>query len=77
VIGLNKARNRIKHRTNTLAGSSGSPCFDRYWNLIALHHYGDPGYVAKPAFNQAVPIRAIQARLGARGHAGLLGGESN
>ncbi len=77
VIGLNRARNRVKHRTNTLAGSSGSPCFDRYWNLIALHHYGDPGYVAKPAFNQAVPMSVIRARLESRGHGAVLGGDSN
>ena len=75
VIGLNGAANRVKHRTNTLAGSSGSPCFDRFWNLIALHHYGDPGYVTKPQFNQAVPVAAIRQRLTDRGHAGALGGD--
>jgi hypothetical protein len=74
VVGVNRTRTRLKHRTNTLAGSSGSPCFDRNWNLIALHHYGDPGWVSNPAFNQAVPIGAIKARLLRIGLGNCLGG---
>lgn len=37
IIGL-KSKNRVRYRTNTEGGSSGSPCFDADWNLIALHH---------------------------------------
>jgi Trypsin-like peptidase domain/MAP3K TRAFs-binding domain len=31
---------RVHYRTPTLGGSSGSPVFDKFWNLIALHHSG-------------------------------------
>ena len=62
IIGLNVRGTRVRYRTNTEAGSSGSPCFDQDWNLIALHHGGDPGW-AQPMFNQGIPIAAIVARL--------------
>jgi hypothetical protein len=66
IIGMNGNGTRLRYRTNTDSGSSGSPCFDFEWNLIALHHYGDPAY-NHPKFNQGIPIGAIQARLSARG----------
>ena len=56
-------------------GSSGSPCFDFGWGLVALHHYGDPAYGHPPAFNQGVPIGAIRGRLTARNKAAALGGD--
>jgi Trypsin-like peptidase domain len=42
VIGLNGNGTRVRYRTNTDKGSSGSPVFDQNWNLVALHHSGDP-----------------------------------
>lgn len=53
---------RVRYATNTEPGSSGSPCFDMQWNLVALHHYGDSLY-EHPRFNQGVPIWAIGKRL--------------
>lgn len=32
---------RLHYRTPTLEGSSGSPVFNKQWELIALHHSGD------------------------------------
>jgi hypothetical protein len=75
MIGTNPAATRVKHRTNTQAGSSGSPCFDRNWNLIALHHYGDAKYGHAPLFNQGIPIAAIRKRVEAQGLGGTLGGD--
>ena len=75
MIGPNASSTRVRHRTNTEAGSSGSPTFDRNWNLIALHHYGDAKYQHKPRFNQGVPIAAIRKRIVEGGHADALGGE--
>jgi hypothetical protein len=66
VIGLNKNKSRVRYTTNTEGGSSGSPCFDLQWNLIALHHMGDPNYAREhmPEFNQGIPLAAILERLG-------------
>lgn len=62
ILGINASGTRVRYRTNTEPGSSGSPCFDQDWNLIALHHGGDPGR-PHPGFNQGIPITAIVARL--------------
>lgn len=62
---------RVRYRVNTLGGSSGSPCFDHHWRLLALHHYGGPvreGASDLSAWNQGVPIRTIARRLRERGH---------
>lgn len=48
---------RIRYRTNTKPGSSGSPCFDMAWNLLALHHSGHVSF--RPAWNEGIPISAI------------------
>jgi trypsin-like peptidase/effector-associated domain 1 (EAD1)-containing protein len=67
---------RVRYRTNTEPGSSGSPCFDADWTLIALHHSGDPKYQAfgrKPEYNEGIPIAAIRELLDARGMLAQLG----
>jgi V8-like Glu-specific endopeptidase len=72
VIGLNGNGTRIRYRTNTEPGSSGSPVFTMDWDIVALHHSGDPKW-ANPAFNQGVPIELIQQRLSAKGLGNALG----
>jgi Trypsin-like peptidase domain len=62
---------RLRYRTNTDAGSSGSPCFTMDFDLVALHQLGDPGR-PPPTFNQGIPIRYIRASIVARGHNALL-----
>lgn len=32
----------VWYATDTLGGSSGSPCFNRFWQVMALHHSGVP-----------------------------------
>ena len=72
IIGLNAAKTRIRYTTNTESGSSGSPCFNMDWQLVALHHYGDPAWhTAK--FNQGVPAELIRRKIVADGFAALLG----
>jgi hypothetical protein len=73
VIGENVNRTRIRYATNTEPGSSGSPCFDLEWNLIALHHYGDPAF-GHPKFNQGIPINLIHERLKRLGKDAVLNG---
>jgi Trypsin-like peptidase domain len=71
VIGTNANGTRIRYTTNTDPGSSGSPCFSMDWDLVALHHYGDPAWAA-PKFNQGVPIGMIRSRIVARGAGAFL-----
>jgi V8-like Glu-specific endopeptidase len=58
---------RVRYRTNTKHGSSGSPCFDLAWNLLALHHSGDQSF--KAIWNEGIPVRSIadSATLSATG----------
>lgn len=61
VSKLDNMNNRIQYFTNTREGSSGSPCFDARWNLVALHHAGCEGLTGK--FNEGIPIDKIFASL--------------
>lgn len=76
VIGVNANGTRVRYATNTEAGSSGAPVFDLDWNLVALHHLGDPAYDHPPAYNQGVPIDRIHARLVQSSKVGVLGAET-
>lgn len=72
-MGLDKSGYRFRYRTNTDNGSSGSPCFSMDWALVALHHFGDPGFRAiHPTFNQGVPAHLIRKDI-EETKAGLLG----
>ncbi len=65
LIGLNGNGTRVRYSTNTEPGSSGSPCFDVNWNLIALHHSGDADLdpLHQPTYNQGIPIGKIREHL--------------
>jgi hypothetical protein len=65
---------RVRHRTNTEEGSSGSPCFNQDWELVALHHSGDPNFARNPAYNEAIPFEAILKLLTKRGLAKAIEG---
>lgn len=72
IIEVKYEGRRVRYRTNTDEGSSGSPCFDANWNLAALHHMGDPAY--GPAhFNQGIPMPAIVQLLKDEGKDGEIG----
>lgn len=73
VISVSPQGTRVRYATNTEGGSSGSPCFDIDWNLIALHHYGDPLH-DRAQYNQGVPIHMIRGRLKRIGKDDALGG---
>lgn len=57
VIAKNPNLTRVRYRTNTLSGSSGSPVLSARWDLVALHHFGISG-----EYNQGIPTAAIAAR---------------
>lgn len=63
---------RLRYKTNTVAGSSGSPCFTMDWDIVALHHLGDPASKA-PGYNQGIPIGLVREKLVKRGHGALIG----
>ena len=60
ILALNGNQTRVTYRTNTIGGSSGSPCFNMDWQPVALHHSGDPAAPDFPATrNQGIPFGAI------------------
>jgi hypothetical protein len=65
VIGYSPNALRIRYRTNTLGGSSGSPVFNQNWELLALHHAGDPKYpeLDTGKYNEGIPIRTLVQHL--------------
>jgi V8-like Glu-specific endopeptidase len=70
---------RVHYVADTMEGSSGSPVFNRNWEIVALHHSGRPfppdGAAAvgkrlwkgKFRVNEGVPMRAILADFKKRG----------
>ena len=73
VTTLNGNGTRLRYKVDTDEGSSGSPVFDIHWNLVALHHSGDPDFSRDAAYNEGIPIGRIAALLRERGHAERLG----
>jgi V8-like Glu-specific endopeptidase len=71
VIGLNGNGTRVEYTTNTEPGSSGSPCFDQKWNLVALHHSGDPNWA--PTWNEGIPITLIHEHIQKGGFGSSIG----
>ncbi len=60
---ISSTNTRVRYKTNTEGGSSGSPVFDMMFTLCALHHYGDPSF-QHPAYNQGiVPLHLIRKKI--------------
>jgi hypothetical protein len=53
---------RLFHRTDTLPGSSGAPCFDNDWRLVAMHH------ARSLQLNEGIPVSRIRRWLEEIGH---------
>jgi hypothetical protein len=66
VIGMDSTGTRLRYKANTVSGSSGAPCFDANWELVAIHEGSQAG------FNQGLPISAIVRDLQSRGVADVL-----
>lgn len=48
---------RVRYTANTLPGSSGSPCFDLSWELVAIHHAGES------EVNRGIPFGPVLTEL--------------
>ncbi|MFG2106483.1 trypsin-like peptidase domain-containing protein [Micromonospora chersina] len=62
VIEVNPPGTRVRYRTNTEPGSSGSPCFGPDWQWVAVHQSGDPAFPATgvAGYNQGIPVSALR-----------------
>jgi hypothetical protein len=65
ITSVNASQTRVRYKTNTEPGSSGSPCFDQNWKLVALHHSGDPNFALEA--NEGIPIDRIIGKLKEKG----------
>ncbi len=73
VLQVNANGTRVRYRTNTEGGSSGSPVYDMFWRMVALHHLGDPAQGHPPQYNQGVvPLSAIRQKIEASGLGSLI-----
>jgi V8-like Glu-specific endopeptidase len=66
IIGLNGNGTRVRYKTNTEGGSSGSPCLTQNLELVALHHAGDPNFERPADWNQGIPFGKILALMDQR-----------
>ena len=68
---VNRLSTVLHYIADTLPGSSGSPVFNDEWQVVALHHWGEPfrewklpnGQVADKNVNEGIRISAIAADL--------------
>jgi len=65
MIDYNSNQTRMRYRTNTDPGMSGSPVLDRRYKIVALHNAADPS--ARPgkeaSYNVGVPIQGILSAI--------------
>ena len=76
LVADDAAATRVHYYADTNHGSSGSPVFNRLWEVIALHHSGGPyppeSVTRKTendvlyAFNEGIPMKAILAEFKTR-----------
>jgi hypothetical protein len=72
VHGINANGTRVLYKVNTRPGSSGSPCFNPKFELVALHHAGGKDWPANTEYlyNQGIPIGRVRKLLADRGKLG-------
>ena len=65
VVSIANDRSRVRYKTNTEDGSSGSPCFTQRLDAVALHHGKFPG--EGPTINVGMPLDSIRQLMVQRG----------
>lgn len=71
VRGLNENQTRVYYSTNTEFGSSGAPCFDADWELVAINQGVTLSDNASP-YNQGIPTSTIRQHLARIGKLAIL-----
>lgn len=61
VVHVDAVRHRIRYHTITAKGSSGAPCFDEHWRLVALHQ--SEHSTLWGSIRQGIPTDAIDRYL--------------
>ena len=64
VLGTRPVQHCVVYSVNTLPESSGSPCFTRAWELVALHHSGDPTSNHGVIFSAILAQAEVKAAVG-------------
>jgi V8-like Glu-specific endopeptidase len=73
VLENNQSGSRIKHKVNTTNGSSGAPCFNLNWDLVAIHQAGVSPTSFQKGYNIAIPIPKIISSIQEKGLSDSLG----
>lgn len=62
-------QDRVQYLTDTLPGSSGSPVFNEFWQVVAMHHRSIQGDPAKGTIrkNQGIHVERVVEGLTAHG----------
>ena len=76
LLEVDAGATRIRYRIDADPESSGAPCFDRSWNLVALHLGSEDsaGRGREDGYGYGTPIAAIATQLRDHGYGNLLGG---
>jgi V8-like Glu-specific endopeptidase len=61
VAKVDAARGLVQYVTRAANGSSGSPCFDKNWNFIALHHAEES--TAFGSIREGILMQAIRPKI--------------
>jgi hypothetical protein len=72
VLAMSADKIRMNYRTNVNGITAGSPCFNRHWELVALHQGSDP-VATPPGYSRGISSTAIRALLKKRGKTQELG----
>jgi hypothetical protein len=62
IIGVNADKTRVRYGINAEPGSSGSPCFNENWQLIAMHHGSFKDETTNNMYEEGIPMAAIAAQ---------------
>ena len=63
ITAIDSENGKVQYINQTAEGSSGSPCFDDYWNLIALHHAERTKYAGSIKRREGILFSSIYSEI--------------